>query len=114
LSTICRVRHDFHWSDLRVIGIGEAGLPTLLACALAPSIGRVAIDTNGFPNEDDQAYVDGLFAPGLRRAGDLRTAAMLIAPKPLCLFNTGDIFKTDRIAAGFESVRAPIYLERGP
>lgn len=96
-----------------VVGLGKAGLWTLLARALAPGEGPVIIDTAGFANEDDQAYIAGLYAPGLRRAGDVRTAALLIAPGPLVLFNTGIAFKTDVINDGYTALNASLKVEPG-
>lgn len=95
-----------------VVAMGKAGLPTLLARGLfTAGIGRVAVDTAGFASDSDDAYLNGPFAPGLRRAGDFRTAAMLAAPAPLCLFNTAGRFKTETIAAGYKALRAPLKVE---
>jgi hypothetical protein len=67
-----------------------------------------------FNSRDDPAYLDALYAPGLRRAGDLRTAALLAAPASLCLFNTGTEFQSDAIAAGYRALNAPLRIEPGP
>ena len=56
-----------------LIAAGDAALPALLAAAIVP-IGRVIVDVDGFNPSSDAAYVDRLYIPGLRRAGDLRTA----------------------------------------
>lgn len=96
-----------------VVGIGQAGLWALLARGLSGVEGKTIIDTAGFPNASDDAYIPALYAPGLRRAGDLRTAALLAAPSPLCLYNTGDTFQTDTIAAAFRALRAPLRVEKG-
>ena len=74
-----------------LIGVGGAGACTLLARAIAPDLapGATAVDLERFPVDDDAAYVDRLYAPGLRRAGDLRAAALLGAPGPLCLHGVG-------------------------
>jgi hypothetical protein len=68
----------------------------------------------GFASDDNQRYLDTLYVPCLRRAGGVEAAAMLSAPDALCLFNTRDRFRTDRIAAGFAAVRASLRIERGP
>ena len=96
-----------------IVAVGRAGLWALLGRALEPVNGRVVIDCNAFKNADDKAFLEKLYSPGLRRAGDLKTAAMLVAPSPLCLFNTGDTFKTDEIAKGFQSVKAELRIEKG-
>jgi hypothetical protein len=94
-----------------VVGLGKTGLWTLLARGLAPGGGHTAVDVGRFDNRGDQAYVDGLYAPGLRRAGDVRTAALLAAPAPLCLFNTGTEFHSEAIATGFRALEAPLRIE---
>jgi Acetyl xylan esterase (AXE1) len=101
-------------APIDVVGLGRAGLWTLLARGLAPGAGRTAVDVARFDNRDDSAYLDQLYAPGLRRAGDLRTAALLAAPAPLCLFNTGTAFQTDAIGAGYRALKAPLRVEAGP
>ncbi len=97
-----------------VVGVGPAGLWTLFARGLFPGAGRTVVDAAGFDNRDDAAYVRRLYAPGLRRAGDVRTAALLVAPAALCLYNTGTAFQTDAITAGCRALRAPLRIERGP
>jgi Acetyl xylan esterase (AXE1) len=96
-----------------VVGLGKTGLWTLLARGLAPGSGHTAVDVGRFDDRSDQAYVDGLYAPGLRRAGDLRTAALLSAPAPLCLFNAGTEFQSAMIAGGFRALEAPLRIEQG-
>jgi hypothetical protein len=97
-----------------VVGLGEAGLRVLLARALCPGAGRTLVDAGRFRSTEDAAYLNGLYAPGLRRAGDFRTAALLVAPAPLCLVNTGDAFDTATIAAGFRAAGASLRIERDP
>jgi len=80
-----------------VIGLGAAGLPALLARGVVPCEGKTIVDVNQFDNSSDKTFVETLYSPGLRRAGDLRTAALLIAPGPLCLHNARTVFKTDEI-----------------
>lgn len=94
------------------VGVGRAGLWMLLARGLVPSEGRTVVDVDSFANTDDKAFLEKLYSPGLRRAGDVKTAAMLIAPNALCLHNTGGVFKTDEIAKGYESVKAELRVEQ--
>jgi hypothetical protein len=96
-----------------LIGVGPAGIWALLARALSSGEGRTVVDCAGFASGDDDAYINALYAPGLRRAGDVRAAAVLCAPGPLCLFNTGDAFQTDAIAAAYRALRAPLRVEKG-
>jgi hypothetical protein len=102
------------YARVDVIGVGQTGLWALLARALFPDAGRTVVDTAGFDNRDDRVYVRRLYAPGLRRAGDVHTAALLAAPSALCLYNTQAVFQTDAIAAGYRALRAPLRIEQGP
>jgi hypothetical protein len=95
-----------------VAGVGAAGPWTLFARWLWPGAGRTAVDTGGLDPRDDDAYLPALYAPGLRRAGDLRAAALLAAPHPLCLYNTGGFFH--HVAAGYRALNAPLRLESDP
>jgi dienelactone hydrolase len=91
-----------------VVGVGRAGRVALLARAIAPVNGSVAADTHQIDSSDDSVWLSELYAPGMRRAGDLQTAAMLVAPSRLLLYNTGDRFAADPIRAGFGAVGATV------
>jgi hypothetical protein len=56
-----------------LIADGDAALPALLAQAAFPAE-RVIVDVNGFDAASDAAFLERLYLPGLRRAGDLHTA----------------------------------------
>ena len=66
---------------VRVVALGRAGLWALLAAAVDPAIAAVVADLDGFDTTSDSAYVDGLFIPGLRRAGDFRAVAVLLSER---------------------------------
>ncbi len=61
-------------------GIGEAGLWTLLAAALAPT--PAACESMGFEGSD-KSYIERAFAPSWRGLGGIETARWLAAEKPL-------------------------------
>jgi len=63
-------------TPVRLIGVGEAGVPTLLARALhAPARGGVTVvDWNGLDEKAEEAFPH----PGLLRLGGLRAAAALV------------------------------------
>lgn len=76
--------------NVALAGTGQAGLWSLLA---APAADRVAADCDSLDLTSDEGLLsDSLFVPGLRRLGDFRTAAVLAAPQPLLLHNTGGKF----------------------
>ena len=62
-----------------LVASGDAALAGLLASAIVtPSL--AILDVGDFDTSSDQAYVDRLYVPGLRRAGDLATAAEVAGP----------------------------------
>jgi dienelactone hydrolase len=100
LTALAYVRHNqaAGTQQLTVVGLGEAGLWTLLARGLAPRIERTIIDAHQFPSASDAAFVKSLPVPGLRRAGDFTTAVTLAPLSPLIIHNTGQLFNTDSLA----------------
>ncbi len=77
-----------------LIGVGEAGMWSLLAAPFMDSLDTAIIDANGFDSDDDEVYLNKLLVPGLRRAGDVRAAQALLAPTPLMIYNTQRVFET--------------------
>ena len=89
-----------------LLGLGDAGPWCLLARALAPSIARTAVDLNRFAADSDARWVADLFIPGIRSAGDFRTAGALIAPGRLLVHNTGKRFPLDWLRAAYRAAGA--------
>jgi hypothetical protein len=73
-----------------VVADGDWGLAALLAAAVAP-VGRVVADVAQFDMDSDDAFLERLYIPGLRRAGDLRTA-MTMTRTRVVVHNAGDRF----------------------
>lgn len=96
-----------------LVGVGEAGIYALLARGLASGIGRSVIDLAGFNPEDEETFLKRLYAPGIRRVGDLRTAALLGAPGPLLLYQTGGVFRTEEIERCYRALNAPLRIDAG-
>ena len=90
LTAIAYLRSRTGIQYIGVAGQGQAGLWALLA---APVADAVAADCNQTDlTTDDALLTEDLYSPGLRRLGDFHTAAVLAAPHPLLLHNTGDKF----------------------
>ncbi len=68
-------------------GLEEAGMWCLFAAAVDPQIGKVAVDLNQFPLDDDSAWVARQYIPCIRGVGDVRTALALTAPRPCLVMN---------------------------
>ncbi len=72
-------------TGLDLVGLGEAGAWVLLGAVTGPSAGSVTVELGQFSRDTDQAFLERLNVPLLRRAGDLKTAAVLLAPGQLTL-----------------------------
>ena len=77
-----RARRDLT-DDIAVAGLDDAGIWTLLASAVDGDFTTTYADFNGFSADSDEAWVDKHYVPCIRSVGDVKTAAALIAPKPL-------------------------------
>ncbi|MBI5095606.1 MAG: acetylxylan esterase [Candidatus Hydrogenedentes bacterium] len=98
-----------------VLGLGQGGMWSLLAASLDPGIGKALVDANQFKNNDDQAWVETYYVPSIRSIGDVATAAALMAPRPLYLFNTGAAFDVSRMRRAYDAVKAAtLTVEPGP
>lgn len=77
------------------MGLGKAGLWSLLARGLSPDLQATAADVEGFESENDRAYLKDLYIPLLRRAGDFKVALTLPISSKLLIHHTGEGFKTE-------------------
>lgn len=99
-------RFDVSARKVNLIGFEKAGLWCLLARGLMPDVASAVIDAAQFDNASDETFVKELYTPSLRRAGDVRTAAALAAPRPLFIHNTGGAFKTEWIADVYRAAKS--------
>jgi hypothetical protein len=80
-----------------VVADGDAALAAILAAAVAPV--RLAIlDVGQFDTSSDTDFVDRLYIPGLRRAGDLRTAVSMSGGE-IVVHNAGPKFDVTGLRA---------------
>jgi hypothetical protein len=73
-----------------LVADGDAGVAALLALAIVPGR-RAIVDVGQFDPSSDAAFLERLYIPGLRRAGDFSTAAAMISGDVL-VHNAGDRF----------------------
>ena len=92
-------------SEVYLIGIGEAGLWSLLAAGFT-DVKNVVIDAAAFDNNSDDAFLATLPIPNIRQVGDFRTAGTLVAPRSLTIHNTGSAFDTTRITEVYGNIGA--------
>jgi len=77
-----------------LVASGDAALAAAIALPFAP-IRAAVLDVNGFDTSLDQAFVDRLYIPGIRRAGDVATAVE--GTRSIVVFhNTGARFSAGR------------------
>jgi len=85
-----------------LVASGDAALAGALASAIEPP--RLAVlDAEGFDTSRDEDFLGRLYIPGLRRAGDLRTASEM-TPGRLVIHNAGADFD----APGARVQQAPL------
>ena len=92
-------------SEVNLIGIGEAGLWGLLAAGFT-DVKNVVIDAAEFDNNSDDAFLERLPIPSIRRVGDFRTAGTLVVPRTLIIHNTGNVFDTTWITEVYGNIEA--------
>lgn len=103
-----RSRPDVLSTDL--VGIGAGGPLVLLARAFEPSVRSTSVDLSRCP-VTDAAFVQELFVPLLRRAGDFRTAVAMIAPNPLVIQGNLAPELADWFRAVYKAAGAPELLK---
>lgn len=92
LTAAAFLRREFPQAKLRLVGTGEAGLWCLLAAAVDEEIDFIVADAAEFACDDDEAYLEKLDLPGLRRLGDFPTVLKLISSEKVLIHNTGAKF----------------------
>jgi hypothetical protein len=101
--------------DAALVADGDAALAGMLASAVVP-IRLAVLDVGQFDSSSDQAFVDHLYIPGLRRAGDLQTAAAMSAGE-LVVHNAGGTFNVSTLkpnAAKLTSAQIVAVVRKSP
>ena len=83
---------EYKNESLAVAGLKECGLLTAFACAVSGNADRVVVDMNRCDPGYDGELVKLLPVGGIKRAGDFRTAMLLLMQKPVTLYNAGPTF----------------------
>jgi hypothetical protein len=110
LTAIAYLKTRPEVSSINLVGFEKAGLWCLLARALAPELQNTVADTSQFRSQDDQSYLDQLYIPLLRRAGDFRTALTIAPATRLLLHNTGPQFEIEWVRNAYRISRAEATL----
>jgi dienelactone hydrolase len=93
---------------IRLVGLGEAGIPVLLARALAPpgvKIEKAIVDVMGLDDAAEATWTGDRAQPGILRSGGLRAAGILAAAGPgeLVIHNTQGKFDAAWIKDAFKA-----------
>ena len=80
-----------------VVADGDAALAAILAAAVAP-VPLAILDVGQFDTSSDAGFVDHLYIPGLRRAGDLQTAISMSRGE-IVIHNAGPKFNVTGLRA---------------
>ena len=93
-----------------LIADGAAALPALLAGAIVP-VSRSVLDVGEFDTSSDAAFVERLYIPGLRRAGDLDTAMSMNGGR-VVIHNAGTRFTLPRAEVETRKLTVKEIVER--
>jgi hypothetical protein len=74
-----------------LVAAGNSAVPALLAAAVTP-VRTAIVDVNGFDTSSDDAFLNAVYIPGLRRAGDVNTAARMTSGQTI-VHNARDRFQ---------------------
>jgi hypothetical protein len=80
---------------VNLVGLETAGLWSYFARAMAGEGVNLAADLVQFSADTDSEYVDKLFIPGLRRAGDFHAASVMNTQGRALIYNAGPQFPAD-------------------
>src|SRR5262249_2710867 len=81
-----------------IVASDDAALAAALALPFAP-IRAAVLDVNGFDTSSDDAFLDHVYIPGVRRAGDFATAAAA-AHASITFHNAGPAFQAGPSTVG--------------
>ena len=111
LTAITYFRTRFNVREINLVGMGEGGVWSLFARALADDGIRLIGDLGQFDAASDSEFENKLFIPHLRKAGDFRGASVLLAGHKTLLHNAHEAFPRDWIEASFRDAGTEDMLE---
>ena len=111
LTALTYLRTRSNSQQVNLVGIGRAGVWALFAAAFAEGPVDVVADLDGFAADSDEEFERKFFIPGLRKAGDFRSAAVLLPPGRTLLYHAAPSFPTEWFEASFQAAGARDDLE---
>jgi dienelactone hydrolase len=98
---------------VNLVGLETAGLWSYFARAMAGEGVNLAADLVQFAADTDSEYVDKLFIPGLRRAGDFHAASVLNTQGRALIYNAGSQFPSDWARQAAKAAGSELDLRTG-
>jgi len=114
LTAITYFRTRFNVREINLVGMGEGGVWSLFARALADDGIRLIADLDQFDAASDAEFENKLFIPHIRKAGDFRGASVLLAGHKTLLHNANEGFPRNWIEASFRAAETEDMLELQP
>jgi dienelactone hydrolase len=95
LTAVEYLRSRSKAQTVNLVGLETAGLWSFFARSMAGQGVNLVADLVQFAADTDTAYVDKLFIPGLRKAGDFRAASVMNTQGRMLVYNAGPQFPSD-------------------
>lgn len=113
LTALAYLRNRSKGQTVNLVGLEAAGLWSYFARSLAGEGVNLAADLVQFAADTDSEYVDKLFIPGLRRAGDFHAASVMSTQGRALIYNAGSQFPADWARQAATSARSELDLRSG-
>jgi dienelactone hydrolase len=98
---------------VNLVGLETAGLWSYFARAVAGGGVNLAADMAQFAADTDEEYVNKLFIPGLRRAGDFRAASVMSTQGRALIYNASAQFPADWARQAAKAAGSELDLRTG-
>ena len=98
---------------VNLVGLETAGLWSYFARAMAGEGVNLAADLAQFAADTDEEYVNKLFIPGLRRAGDFRAASVMTTQGRALIYNAGPQFPAEWARQAAKAAGSELDLRTG-
>jgi hypothetical protein len=99
---------------VNLVGLETAGLWSYFARAMAGEGVNLAADLVQFSADTDSEYVNKLFIPGLRRAGDFHAASVMSTQGRALIYNAGPQFPADWARQAANAAGSELDLQTKP
>ncbi len=106
LTLVSFLEGEYYAESVNLVGLDKAGVWCLLARGLAPEIDSLAVDAGDVDFLEDEAWMDDLFIPVIRRVGDIETAVTLAAPARLLIGHADGVADMEAVRTLYGNVAA--------